>query len=111
MIAKYRPLFAPIAIIFAGIVMAAVFWWIGQPHSTRQASVLDKAPTYLTPTPRPVTTLPGAERHLPDNQAVLNCYLDYGESWTPLKYATFDGRTYVMIRTTSGCHGWIPDPN
>jgi len=109
MIAKYRPLFAPIAIIFAGIVMAAVFWWIGQPHSTHQPAPRPTAVIRATPTPQPVTTLPGAERFLPENQAVLNCYLPYGENWSPLKYATFDGRPYVMIRTASDCYGWIPD--
>mgnify|MGYP003379584664 CR=1 FL=1 len=58
------------------------------------------------PTPIWLTTLPGPAR----TEGMINCELGRTETWTPLRYATYDGVMYVMVRSASGCYGWMRDP-
>ena len=112
MIAKYRPLFAPIAVIAAGIALAVVFWWIGQPRTTHRGSVLDNLPPRPpapTATPIYVTTLPGiTERQIRETPRVVNCTLRPGQEYETRRVLyTNTGARYVLIRTADGCNGWI----
>lgn len=71
-----------------------------------EQTVTAEARRRATPTPIPLTTIPGAS-----NEGAINCRLLPGETWTPIKYlAAADGKLYVMARTARGCYGWMVDP-
>lgn len=82
------------------------------PNALRRAAIAEMTVTAearrrATPTPIPLTSVPGAR-----NEGAINCYLASGESWTPMQYhAANDGNVYVMVRTASGCYGWMVDPD
>ncbi len=111
MIAKYRPLFAPIAVIAAGIALAVVFWWIGQPRTTHRGSVLDNLPPRPpapTATPIYVTTLPGiTERQIRETPRVVNCTLRPGQEYETLRAVQHGGASAAPL--TAATAGFTAD--
>ncbi len=87
-------------VAFAVLIAGILFYQESQPKP-------EPAPQPIRPTPTKVIV-----RSLPatTEEATINCYLDYGETWRPLQYLAVEGVVYVMIESRDGCHGWIVDP-